>query len=204
MIADAQTWLDNPEQNFGWILIVDESITGSSTQFDSKESGNVENCPILSIQLAEESQNLILEGAGNVVGENINHPSGNIFDQVLLTGESIELQAKPNQITRVSFMDEDIVQMEFSGFGAFTVTQDPITFLPPTLPTRYNQEVLYVTGKPSVVIEGADSSTSFSIFTGERGGNQHNFNVYEPGMLALDAEKSRYLAIINSIAELMP
>ena len=35
------------------------------------------------------------------------HPSGNIFDQVLLTGQSIKLQAKAGQITRVSFMDED-------------------------------------------------------------------------------------------------
>ena len=61
--------------------------------------------------------------------------------------------------------DEDIVQVEFSGSGTFTVTLDPITFTPPALPPRYNQEVLYVTGKPSVVIEGADSSTFFSIFT---------------------------------------
>ena len=60
---------------------------------------------------------------------------------------------------------EDIVQVEFSGAGTFTVTLDPITFTPPALPPRYNQEVLYVTGKPSVVIEGADSSTFFSIFT---------------------------------------
>ncbi len=110
---------------------------------------------------------LILEGSGEVVGENIRHPSGNIFDQVLLTGQSIKLQAKPGQITRVSFMDEDedIVQIEFSGAGNFTVNLDPATFLPAALPPRYNQEVMYVTGKASVVIEGADSSTFFSIFT---------------------------------------
>ncbi len=167
MIADTQTWLDNPEQNFGWILIVDDSITGSSTQFDSKESVTAENRSMLEIQFTGEGQDLILEGSGNVVGENIIHPNGNIFDQVLLTGESIKLQAKQNQITRVSFMDEDedIVQVEFSGSGTFTVTLDPTTFLPPALPPRYNQEITYVTGKPSVVIEGADSSTFFSIFT---------------------------------------
>ena len=58
---------------------------------------------------------IILSGHGHVAGENIQHPNGNIFDQVLLTGESIQLQAKPGQITRVSFMDEneDIVQVEF-------------------------------------------------------------------------------------------
>ena len=110
---------------------------------------------------------LVLEGTGDIAGENIQHSNGNIFDQILLTGESIQLQARPNQITRVSFMDEDedIVQVEFSGAGTFTVTLDPATFLPPSLPPRYNQEVMYVTGKPSVVIDGADSNTFFSIFT---------------------------------------
>ena len=110
---------------------------------------------------------LVLEGSGDIAEENIQHPNGNIFDQVLLTGESIQLQAKPGQITRVSFMDEteDIVQVEFFGAGTFTVTLDPATFLPPALPPRYNQQVEYVIGIPSVVIDGADSSTFFSIFT---------------------------------------
>ncbi len=110
---------------------------------------------------------LVLDGSGDIAGENIQHPNGNVFDQILLTGEFVQLQAKPNQITRVSFMDEneDIVQVEFSGAGTFTVTLDPATFLPPALPPRYNQAVEYVTGKPSVVIEGANANTFFSIFT---------------------------------------
>ncbi len=119
------------------------------------------------ITVAAPSVPLVLDGSGDIAGENIQHPNGNIFDQILLTGESIKLQAKPGQITRVSFMDEteDIVQVEFSGAGTFTVTLDPATFLPPAIPPRYNQAVEYVTGKPSVVIDGADSSTFFSIFT---------------------------------------
>ncbi len=110
---------------------------------------------------------LIISGTGDIAGEDIMHPNGNIFDQVLLTGQSIQLRAKPGQITRVSFMDEDedIVQVEFSGVGTFTVTLDPATFLPPAIPPRYNQAVEYVTGKPSVVIDGADANTFFSIFT---------------------------------------
>ncbi len=119
------------------------------------------------ITVAVPSVPLVLDGAGDIAGENIQHPNGNIFDQVLLTGETIQLQARPGQITRVSFMDEDedIVQVEFSGAGTFTVTLDPATFLPPALPPRYNQEVSYVTGKPSLVIDGADDTTFFSIFT---------------------------------------
>ncbi len=54
---------------------------------------------------------LVLDGSGDIAGENIQHANGNVFDQILLTGESVQLQAKPGQITRVSFMDEtdDIV-----------------------------------------------------------------------------------------------
>jgi hypothetical protein len=62
-------------------------------------------------------------------------------------------------------INEDIVQVEFSGNGTFTVNLDPATFLPPAVPPRYNQAVEYVTGKPSVVIDGADANTFFSIFT---------------------------------------
>ena len=110
---------------------------------------------------------LVLDGSGDIAGEDIQHANGNVFDQILLTGEFVQLQAKPGQITRVSFMDEneDIVQVEFSGNGTFTVTLDPATFLPPAVPPRYNQQVEYVTGKPSVVIDGADANTFFSIFT---------------------------------------
>lgn len=111
--------------------------------------------------------NLILEGSGDVVGEDIVHPNGNVFDQVLLTGQSIKLRAKTNQITRVSFLDEneDIVQVEYFGNGNLTVNLDPTTFIPPALPSKYNQNISYVRGHPSVVIEGADAGTFFSIFT---------------------------------------
>ena len=119
------------------------------------------------ITVAAPTVPLVLDGSGDIAGENIQHPNGNVFDQILLTGESIQLQAKPGQITRVSFMDEteDIVQVEFSGVGSFTVTLDPTTFLPPAIPPRYNQTVEYVTGRPNVVIDGADANTFFSIFT---------------------------------------
>ena len=119
------------------------------------------------ITVAAPSVALVLDGSGDIAGEDIQHANGNVFDQILLTRESVQLQAKPGQITRVSFMDEneDIVQVEFSGNGTFTVTLDPTTFLPPAVPPRYNQAVEYVTGKPSVVIEGADANTFFSIFT---------------------------------------
>ncbi len=130
-------------------------------------AGGTANSETAVITVAAPSVPLVLDGSGDIAGENIQHANGNVFDQILLTGESVQLQAKPGQITRVSFMDEneDIVQVEFSGNGTFTVTLDPATFLPPAVPPRYNQSVEYVTGKPSVVIDGADANTFFSIFT---------------------------------------
>ncbi len=130
-------------------------------------AGGSANSETAVITVAAPSVPLVLDGTGDIAGENIQHPNGNIFDQILLTGETIQLQARPGQITRVSFMDEteDIVQVEFSGTGSFTVTLDQATFLPPAIPPRYNQAVEYVTGKPGVVIDGADANTFFSIFT---------------------------------------
>ena len=146
----------------GYILDSDRQID----EFD--EANNTDYAVIMVVgPISDDDDTFVLGGLGDIVGEDIQHPNGNVFDQILLTGPSIKLKAKPGQITRVSFMDEneDIVQVEFSGAGTFTLTLDPDTFLPAALPPRYNQQIEYVTGKPSVVIEGADSSTFFSIFT---------------------------------------
>jgi hypothetical protein len=148
---------------------LDTGALSVSTSFwvQITNAGGTANSETAVITVAAPSVPLVLDGSGDIAGENIQHANGNVFDQILLTGESVQLQAKPGQITRVSFMDEneDIVQVEFSGNGTFTVTLDPGTFLPPAVPPRYNQAVEYVTGKPSVVIDSADANTFFSIFT---------------------------------------
>ena len=148
---------------------LDTGALSASTSFwvQITNAGGTADSETAVVTVAAPSLPLVLDGTSDIAGENIQHPNGNVFDQILLTGESIQLQARPNQITRVSFMDEteDIVQVEFSGAGSFTVTLDPATFLPPAIPPRYNQAVEYVTGKPSVVIDGADANTFFSIFT---------------------------------------
>ena len=144
-------------------------ILDSNLQIEESDETNNTDYAVITVEkfISSNIRDIVLGGSGMFFSGGIRHPSGNVFDQVLLYGESIKLQAKPGHITRTSFMDEDedIVQVEFSGAGTFTVTLDPATFLPPALPPRYNQEVEYVTGKPSVVIEGADFSTFFSIFT---------------------------------------
>ncbi len=114
------------------------------------------------------SDPIVIEGSGEIAGENILHPSGIIYDQVLLTGESVKVRSREGHVTRVSYIDEnyDIVQVEFSGNGLMTLTLDPVTYEPPAPPLKYNQPAVnYAKGRARVTIEEADDNTYISIFT---------------------------------------
>lgn len=115
-----------------------------------------------------ESADLVESGEGVVVGEDITHPDGNIYNQVLLTGESVTLLTDGSEITRVSFLDvnEDITQVEFSGNAVVTVSLDPDTFVAAAPPAKYNQPTVnYVGGRPTIRVEQVDENTFLSIFT---------------------------------------
>src|SRR5436305_4675214 len=47
MVADAQSWLDNPASNFGWLLLGDESTATTTKRFDTRESASP---PVLTVQ----------------------------------------------------------------------------------------------------------------------------------------------------------
>ena len=47
MVADVQSWLDDPNSNFGWLLRGDESIATTTKRFDTRESASP---PVLTIQ----------------------------------------------------------------------------------------------------------------------------------------------------------
>jgi hypothetical protein len=47
MVADVQSWLDNPASNFGWLVLGDESTSSTSKRFDTRESASP---PVLTIQ----------------------------------------------------------------------------------------------------------------------------------------------------------
>jgi hypothetical protein len=49
MVADVQSWLDNPQDNFGWMLRGNEGVAASAKRFDSRESLTAENRPQLTI-----------------------------------------------------------------------------------------------------------------------------------------------------------
>jgi len=49
MVADVQDWLDNPANNFGWIVLGDESSSGTAKRFDSRENPTEGNRPKLTV-----------------------------------------------------------------------------------------------------------------------------------------------------------
>ncbi|MGK7927591.1 MAG: DNRLRE domain-containing protein [Spirulina sp.] len=49
MIADVQRWLDSPEENFGWLLLGDETTARSVKGFASRETQDFLSLPQLSI-----------------------------------------------------------------------------------------------------------------------------------------------------------
>lgn len=105
-------------------------------------------------------------GVQGDVDHYIQHPNGNKYDQVLMTGSSVTVTNDLGQITRVSWLDAsgDIVQAEFSGAGQLTISLDNATA--GVDPTSYNQTgVKYMQGLASFTISGSDASTNFSVFS---------------------------------------
>jgi len=49
MVADVQSWLDNPDNSFGWLIRGNESTTQTAKRFDSKDNGTLANRPVLEI-----------------------------------------------------------------------------------------------------------------------------------------------------------
>ncbi len=105
-------------------------------------------------------------GTASEVGADIVHANGNIYDQILLQGTAATIKADANQVVRMSFIDlqDDIVQVEFSGNGALSVSLENATG--PAAPVKYNQSgVSYMRGHASIVVAGADETTHLSVFS---------------------------------------
>ena len=49
MVSDVQDWLDNSGNNFGWILIGNEEVDGTTKRFDTKENPVSANRPVLTV-----------------------------------------------------------------------------------------------------------------------------------------------------------
>ena len=120
----------------------------------------------LQLELLENRQLLAtVSGGGEEVGSDIFF-QGNIYDQILMTGTAVSVEANPGQIVRVSWIDGngDILQGEFSGSGSLSVSLDD--FQPSAEAEKYNQPgVEYVSGHASFTIEDSDATSNFSLST---------------------------------------
>jgi len=64
MVADVQSWLNNPASNFGWLVLGDESAVPTSKRFDTRESTSP---PVLTIQYTPPAT-ITLTALGRKVG----------------------------------------------------------------------------------------------------------------------------------------
>ena len=54
MIGDINLWRENPDQNFGWLLMGGEDTNGTAKRFNSREHGTEDTRPTLTIEFEEE------------------------------------------------------------------------------------------------------------------------------------------------------
>ncbi len=171
-IKDGSDSINLYEVDTGLSDVFEENIIGDITEetsdpFTDRALDDDSHLIIIGDHTEEQEVDLVVEGSGETVGENITHANGNVYNQVLLTGQNVTLQSEGTEITRVSFLDvnDDIVQVEFSGNAVVTVSLDPETYEAAAPPVKYNQpSVNYVKGRANITIEDADESTFISIF----------------------------------------
>jgi cyclophilin family peptidyl-prolyl cis-trans isomerase len=107
-----------------------------------------------------------LVGQGQEFADIFHAGTGHTYDQILLQGTAATITADAGQIVRMSYIDlnDDIVQVEFSGSGALTFNLDEASG--PATPVKYNQPtVAYLRGRGSIVIAGAAEDTHVSVFS---------------------------------------
>ncbi|MBN2412255.1 T9SS type A sorting domain-containing protein [candidate division KSB1 bacterium] len=63
MVSDVQGWLDNPDSNFGWIIIGDESIDYTGKRFCSRDNSTASYRPVLTVDYTPPVEVTFVNGA---------------------------------------------------------------------------------------------------------------------------------------------
>lgn len=66
MLADLQSWLDNPAMNFGWIVLGGESGPSTAKRFDTKDNPNAAVRPVLTVQYVPTPGVMALVGMAGI------------------------------------------------------------------------------------------------------------------------------------------
>jgi subtilisin family serine protease len=143
------------------------------------------------------SSSVKLVGLGSEFPDIVHPVTHFVYDQILLAGSAATVTADSNQILRMSYIDlnDDIVQVEFSGAGALSIVLDSAS--PPALPAKYNQSVNYVKGHAGIVIVGATKDTHMSVFSVGRLVNG-NPALYRDGVIYDGLADIAYVAISSA------
>ncbi|HYD84562.1 MAG TPA: hypothetical protein VEA63_10930, partial [Opitutus sp.] len=130
--------------SFGWMT---PGQAGFYSYVETNAAGAAESVPL---SVGVRSHKKVL-GDAMEFRSDVTHPNGNVYDQLLMTGRAATLRADAGQVTRCSFIDlnDDIVQVEFSGRGNLTLVLDGVSG--PARPVNYNQAVEYVKGHATIV-----------------------------------------------------
>jgi hypothetical protein len=144
-------------------LSPDPTNAGIYTVRMANSTGSITSNPMIAgLWLAAK-----VTGAGSEVRSDIVHPNGRSYDQFLLEGSAVSVNADADQVTRVSYIDlnDDIVQVEFSGAGTLTLVMSGAPE-DAAAPTHYTQsDVKYRRGHVGIVIAGARETTNVSVFS---------------------------------------
>jgi hypothetical protein len=140
MVADVQSWLDNPGRNSGWLLRTTETGTNTAKAFETKESTTPANRPQLLIVYTPPPAAVLLTGSGcNGGGPSPLQLAGSGLPRVPNPNFAITLNGGPSGPGAVLFAS-GLLPAPFPLGGGCFLYIDPTTFLaafavtPPTLP----------------------------------------------------------------------
>jgi hypothetical protein len=91
LVSDVQEWYVNPGQNFGWILLGDESTGGTSKRFDSRENPLAVNRPVLRVTYAIPSQLAIEPIKDNTLYQSVTGALSNGAGSYFFVGKTFQL-----------------------------------------------------------------------------------------------------------------
>lgn len=101
---------------------------------------------------------------GVLLATDVPQSNGGSCDQVLMNHHTVRVHADRGQVTRVSWIDEnmDIVMAEFAGCGNLRITLEDYTG-PTQYPAYYNQSIAYVKGRATFTVEGPTENTFLNV-----------------------------------------
>ena len=68
MVADVQSWLNNPASNFGWLVLGDETAIATAKRFDTRESASP---PMLTIEFTRAQNGAFAKASAHSSAETL-------------------------------------------------------------------------------------------------------------------------------------